>query len=157
MSTHLEYPPVAPYLAADDAAKAIDFYKTAFGAEERYRLIDKASGKIGHAELTIRGQLFMIADEYPGFNSSPKTRDGCTAQIVLMVDDTDTTYAAALAAGAVSVRPPQNEFYGHRTAKITDPAGHAWMIQHEIEKISPEEMQRRWDTMGSEGGEPPET
>lgn len=146
-----EYPPVIPYLTADNAAAAIDFYKAAFGAEEEYRLTDKASGKIGHAELTIDGQPFMIADEYSGFNFSPKTLNGCTTQIVLMVKDADSAYAAALAAGATSVRAPEDQFYGYRTARITDPAGHSWLIQHEIEKVSPEEMQRRWDAMSSEG------
>lgn len=153
MKTHPEYPPLAPYLTVDDAAKVIDFCKTAFDAEERYRLIDKASGKIGHAELLIRGQLVMLSDEFPGFCASPKTLGGVASQLCLMVPDTDAAYQRALAAGATSVRPPTDEFYGFRSCVIADPGGQRWMLQHEFEKVSPEEMQRRWDAMLEGGAE----
>ncbi len=156
MSTNLEYPPLTPYLSLSDAAAAIDFYQAAFDAEERYRLIDKASGKIGHCELLVFGQLIMVADEFPGMNTSPKTLGGVTSQIVVMAPDTDAAYQRALAAGATSVRPPKDEFYGYRSCVIADPSGQQWMLQHEIEKVSPEAMQERWDAMVAGGCEPPE-
>ncbi len=151
MSAQLEYPPLSAYLSLSDAAAAIDFYKAAFDAEERYRLVDRSSGKVGHCELLIRGQLIMVADEFPGMNTSPKTLGGVTSTMCLMVPDTDTACQRALAAGATAVRPPKDEFYGCRSATIADPSGQQWMLQHEIEKVSPEEMQKRWDAMVENG------
>jgi len=141
------YPPVTPSLAVKDAAKAIEFYKSAFDAVELYRLVDPENGKVGHAELTIGGQLIMIADEYPAFNKSPATLGGSGTKFALMVPDADAAFARAIAAGATAVRPPSDQFYGFRAGTVRDPFGHEWMIQHEFEKVTPEEMQRRWDAM----------
>lgn len=156
MSNHLEYQPLMAYLTANDAEKAIQFYKTVFDAQERFRLTDSKTGKVGHAELTLQGQVLMVSDEYPGMNKSPKTLGGVASQMSIMVADTDATYQRALAAGAVSVMPPGDMFYGFRMAVITDPGGQQWMIQHEFEKVSPEEMQRRWSEQASECGNPEE-
>lgn len=147
MPTAPEYPPVIPYLTADNAEKAIAFYKAAFDAQELYRLADSTSGRIGHAEISIHNQVVMISDEFPGMSTSPQTLGGVASKMVLMVSDTDAVYKRAIDAGAVSIRPPGDQFYGFRMAVIRDPAGHQWMIQHEIEKVAPEEMQRRWDAM----------
>lgn len=130
-----------------DAAAAIEFYKKAFGAEEYYRLSDPESGKIGHAELSVQGALLMVADEYPEFNKSARTLGGSPVRISLMCDDVQTIYDRAVAAGAEVRRPLSDEFYGHRAASLRDPFGHEWMIAQEIEKVSPEEMQRRWSEM----------
>ena len=70
-ATH--YPPLIPGLAVKDAAKAIEFYKAAFGATELFRLNDPETGKVGHAELRVNGSLIMVADEYPAYNKSPAT------------------------------------------------------------------------------------
>jgi PhnB protein len=148
MNPPTDYTPVTPYLAVNDAAKAIEFYKAAFNAEERLRLDDKKTGKIGHAEISIRGQVIMLADEYPGMNTSPTTLGGASTCFALMVSDCDAAYQQAVAAGATSVRPPSDAFYGHRTAMVTDPFGHPWSFQQELEKQSAEETQRRWDEMG---------
>lgn len=134
------------YLTSDDADRAIAFYKTAFGAEELFRLVTR-EGRIGHAEVRIGELVLMIGDEFPGMNTSPKTLGGRTSQMALMVDDVDAVYNKALAAGGIGIRPPANEFYGYRMAIVLDPGGQLWMIQREIEKIAPEEMQRRWDAM----------
>jgi PhnB protein len=142
-----DYPLLSPALAVRDAAKAIEFYKAAFGAVERFRLVDPGSGKIGHAELTINGCLVMLADEYPAFNKAPQTLDGTTVKLSLMVPDVDTFVEQAKRSGATVLMPPQDQFYGHRSASIQDPFGHQWLIQHEIERVSPAEMQRRWDAM----------
>lgn len=154
MTPSSDYQPVTPYLAVHDAAKAIAFYKAAFNAEERLRLDDKKTGKIGHAEIAIRGQVIMLADEYPGMNTSPKTLGGASTCFAFMVSDCDAAYAKAVAAGATSVRPPSDAFYGHRTAMVTDPFGHPWSFQEELEKQSPEETQRRWDEIGGSGESP---
>lgn len=144
------YPPVSPSLAVHDAAKAIEFYKEAFGATELYRLIDPQSGKVGHAELVLHGGLIMLADEYPAHNKSPQTLGGTAVKLCLVVDDVDACVARASAAGATVVMPPSDQFYGHRSAAVRDPFGHEWMFQHEIEKVAPSEMQRRWDAMEKE-------
>ncbi|MGB8699581.1 MAG: VOC family protein [Thermosynechococcaceae cyanobacterium] len=141
------YPPLIPAFAVHDAAQAIAFYQQAFEATELYRLIDPESGKIGHAELLINGTMIMLADEYPAFNKAPQTLGGTTVKLTLMVEDVDAIVARASAAGAFVVRSPSDEFFGHRSATIRDPFGHEWMLQKEIEKVAPEEMQRRWDAM----------
>ena len=85
------YHSVNPYLIVDDAAKAIDFYKKAFGAEEKYRL--PMGDRIGHAEIKIGDSFVMLADEFPDMGHlSPKSRGGPTSSIVLYVDDVDTAF-----------------------------------------------------------------
>jgi PhnB protein len=141
------YQALIPYLAVHDAKQAIKFYQQAFAATERYRLIDPESGKIGHAELLINGAMIMLADEYPAFNKTPQTLGGTAVSFALMVDDVDASVDRASAAGAIVVRPPSDEFYGHRSATVRDPFGHEWMLQKEIENVTPAEMQRRWDEL----------
>lgn len=142
-----DYPPLSPAIAVRDAAKAIEFYKAAFGAVERFRQVDPESGKIGHAELTINGCLVMLSDEYAAFNKAPQTLGGTTVKLSLMAPDVDALVEQARRAGATVLMRPQDQFYGHRSASIQDPSGHHWLIQCEIEKVSPAETQRRWEAM----------
>lgn len=139
------YPPVAPSLTVHDAVAAIEFYRQAFGAVERYRLTDPQTGKIGHAELEILGSLVMLADEYPQFNQSPQTLGGTSIRLALMVDDVDAWIARAERCGATVVIPASDMFYGFRAGRVRDPFGHEWMLQREFERVSPAEMQRRWN------------
>ncbi len=143
------YPTLSPAIAVNDAAKAIDFYKAAFGATERYRLIEPASGKIGHAEIMIRDALIMLAEEYPAYNKTPRTLGGTTVKLGLMSDNVDADFARAVKAGAEVIRELTDEFYGHRTGSLRDPFGHEWTLSQEKENVSPEEMQRRWDAMSA--------
>jgi PhnB protein len=146
-NTITEYPPIIPSLTVHDAVQAIAFYQRAFNAIELYRLIDPESGKIGHAELSLNGMMIMLADEYPVFNKTPQTLGGTAVKLALMVDDVDAAVALASVAGATVVMPPSDQFYGHRSATVRDPFGHEWMFQKEIEKVTPEEMQSRWNAM----------
>lgn len=151
------YPAFSPYLSVRDAAKAIAFYQTAFGATERFRLTDKNTGNVGHAELTICGGLVMLSEENPQWgNKAPPTLGGTPITFCLMVDDTDAAFDRAVKAGATPLMPPADQFYGFRSASVVDPFGHQWMVQHEVEKLSPTEMQQRWDAMSAEcsGAEP---
>ncbi len=148
----LAYPALAPAIAVKNAAQAIDFYKQAFGAEERYRLIDPESGKIGHAEVTINGALLTVSDEYPQYNKSPETLGGVSAKFLITCADVDAAFARAIAAGAEAIIPLSDQFYGHRDARMRDPFGHEWLLSQVIEEVTPEEMQRRWDTMVKTGG-----
>jgi PhnB protein len=137
------YPQVSPYLCVDGAARAIDFYREVFGATERIRM-PGPEGKIGHCELQFGDSVIMLADEYPGFGAqSPLTIGGTSVTISVYNEDVDAVYEKALNAGATSVRPPQDEFYGDRAAQFDDPFGHRWSVATHIEDVSPEEMERR--------------
>ena len=136
---------VFPYLCVRNASAAIDFYKKAFGAEELFRLTEPG-GKIGHCELKFGPATIMIADEYPEYNFlSPEAYGGMGAGIHLHVDNADEMAKQAVEAGATMISEPKDEFYGERSCRVRDPFGHTWNLGHEIEKVSPEEMQRRYD------------
>lgn len=147
MNNTPEQPALAPSLVVKDGAAAIEFYKKAFGAEELYRLIDPENGKIGHAEITIKGSLVMLGSEYPGITQSPETLGGTAGNLGLMTNDAKADFARAVEAGAEVVRPLAEQFYGHLSGRVRDPFGHEWIISEEIEKLAPAEMQRRWDAM----------
>ena len=135
------------YLRVGNAAQAIEFYTTAFGAREKYRLTEPG-GRIGHAELDFDGATLMLSDEYPEYGiKGPATVGGTTMSIHLHVDDADEIIRRAVAAGAEVVREPQDQFYGERSGTVRDPFGHEWNIGHHIEDVTPEEMQRRYDRM----------
>ncbi len=147
MSNFKDYPNLIPYLVVKGAAQAIEFYKAAFGAEERYRLTTGGTPQVGHAELTILGQVIMLADEFPGMSTSPDTLHGTTTTFVLMVKNADQAFAQAVQAGAKALMPPTDQFYGYRMGSVLDPFGHKWMVQHPLQQVSPDEMQKRWDAM----------
>ena len=142
---------LAPYLVVHDAAAAIDFYVHAFGAEERYRLVGR-DARVGHADLAIAGNQFMVADEYLEYGArGPRTIGGSPVTLHLQVPDADATVARAVEAGATLARPVEDQFYGERGGTIVDPFGHTWTIQSHIEDVSPEEMTRRWHERESAG------
>lgn len=135
------YHSVTPYLVVGDAARAIDFYKKAFGATETVRM-GAPGGKIGHAELKIGDSMIMISDEMMG-NKSPKTIGGSPVSIFLYVEDVDSVFKQAVNAGAKSDAPPTDMFWGDRYGKLTDPFGHAWAVATHIEDVAPAEMEKR--------------
>lgn len=140
------YAVVMPYLHLDGAAEAIEFYKKAFGA--RKRMLLKMAGRIGHAEIEIGDCVVMLADEFPEMGAiGPKALKGTPITLCLHVADVDKTVAKAVALGAKVKSPPADQFYGFRSATIVDPFGHMWMLQKEIEKVTPREMQKRLDAM----------
>lgn len=135
------------YLRLRNAAEAIDFYTKAFGAREKFRLTEP-SGRIGHAELDFGGATLMLSDEYPELGiKGPQSVGGTTMSIHLHVDDADEVVRRAVAAGAEILRQPQDQFYGERSGTVRDPFGHEWNVGHEIEKVTPDEMQRRYDEL----------
>jgi PhnB protein len=137
------YSAVTPYLIVADAAGAIEFYKSAFGAAERMRHT-APGGKVGHAELTVGGSVVMLADEFPEYNArAPGAFGGSPVTLHLYVDDVDAVVARAAAAGAAITRPVENQFYGDRAGAITDPFGHVWHIATHIEDVPPDEIARR--------------
>ncbi len=147
------YPTFSPYLTIRDAAQAIAFYQVAFGATESLRLTDKTTGKIIHAEILVHGSLVMLSDENPQWgNTSPLTLGGTPVTFCLMVENADAAVARAVAAGATVLMPAADQFYGFRSATVRDPYGHVWMLQHEIEKLSPADLQARWDAISCQPG-----
>lgn len=141
------------YLCMRDATQAIEFYKEAFGAEEIYRLVEPGSGRVGHAELRFGATVVMLADEYPEYGiRGPQAGAGTPVRLHLHADDADALIARAVAAGATLLMAPQDEFYGERSGRVRDPFGHEWLIGHQIEKVSHEEMQRRWNAMAASDG-----
>jgi len=132
-----------PYLTCKDAARAIEFYQTAFGATELYR-IPMPDGKIGHAEIKIAGAIIMISDEYPEHGAqSPATLGGTTVGILVYVPDVDAFAERAVKAGAKLTEEVKDQFYGDRSCRMLDPFGHKWLFATHVEDVSPEEIQQR--------------
>jgi PhnB protein len=137
------YHTVTPYLVVNDAARALDFYKRAFGAQEVARM-DAPGGKIGHAEIKIGDSMIMISDEMPGSGAkSPRALGGSPVSIFLYLNDVDTTFRQAVSAGAKADAQPTDMFWGDRYGKLTDPFGHQWGLATHKEDVSPQEMAKR--------------
>ena len=145
------YAGVTPYLIIRDAARALEFYKKAFGAAELMRF-PAPGGKIGHAEIKIGDGVVMLADESPEMgHKSPQTLGGTAITLMFYVPDVDAQFANAVAAGGTVKQALKDQFYGDRSGTITDPFGHIWTIATHKEDVSPEEMQRRMAAMPSSG------
>jgi PhnB protein len=135
---------IVPYLMVDGAADAIEFYRRAFGAEERYRL-PMPGGRIGHAEIVVGGAVVYLADapdDMPGDAGNPKKLGGTSVLLHQYVADVDAVVTRAEAAGATVLRAPEDQFYGDRSAVVADPFGHQWSFHAHIRDVSPEEIQR---------------
>ncbi len=137
-----------PYLGVKGAPAAIDFYKQVFGALERFRLVEP-DGRIGHIELELGNIVLMLSEEFSeyGIHAPDVTKGAADMALHLHVDNADALAARAVAAGATLLREPADQFYGERSCSIRDPYGHEWMLGHDIEKVTPEEMQRRYTAM----------
>jgi PhnB protein len=145
------YHSATPYLIVDGAARALDFYKRAFGAVERMRMPGPA-GKIGHAEISIGDSVIMLADEHPEMGArGPRAFGGAAVSLHLYVADADVTVKEALAAGATLVRPVEDKFYGDRMGTIEDPFGHRWHVSTHQEDVPPDELARRAAAMAKPG------
>jgi PhnB protein len=127
-----------PRLVVADAAGAIDFYVTAFGATEIARHTGPDE-KIVHAELVVGGRTLAVKDEGDG-DPAPTTLGGSPVIIALDVSDADAVGEAMVEAGATVVYPIQDWSYGSRGGRLADPYGHLWMISHEIENPPREEI-----------------
>jgi PhnB protein len=137
------YHTVTPYLMLRNAARALEFYKEAFGATELVRM-PAPGDRIGHAEIQIGDSRIMLADEHPEIGAvGPETRGGTTVSIMLYVDDVDSLFPRAIQAGGKELRPLADQFYGDRMGSLEDPFGHHWHIATHVEDVPLEEMKRR--------------
>ncbi|HEX9256152.1 MAG TPA: VOC family protein [Candidatus Angelobacter sp.] len=134
---------VTPALVVRDAAKAIDFYKKALGAQELVRM-PGPDGKIMHAELKIGDSIIFLSDENPQMNvKSPQTLGGSTCTLNVYVPNVDEQFKQAIAAGGKESMPVADQFWGDRYGTLTDPFGYTWGIATHKEDLSPAEMGER--------------
>ncbi len=140
------YHSVTPYLIIKGASRAIDFYKTAFGAQEIMRF-PGPNGTIGHAELRIGDSVIMLADEQQAHFRSPESYGGSPVSLMIYVPDVDKTFKQAVDNGAKEIRAVQDQFYGDRSGNLVDPFGHVWTVATHVEDVSAEEMKRRMEAL----------
>ena len=141
------YHTVTPYLTIKNGAKALEFYKKAFGATEIYKLM-MPDGRLGHAEIRLGDSMIMLGDEFPEYGGkAPDTLGGSPVSIYLYVEDVDAFFKIALAAGAKERKPVMDQFYGDRSGQLEDPFGHLWWVATHKEDVTPEEIQKRAQAM----------
>jgi PhnB protein len=116
---------IAPWLAVSDAQTAVEFYTAAFGAVELYRL-EGDDGKLAVAQLAVEGAAFWVQED-EGRSASGST----SVRMILSVEDPDSAYDRAGAAGAIEVAPVSEE-YGWRTGRVTDPFGYDWELSRQL-------------------------
>ena len=135
---------VTPAIVVRDAAKAIEFYKKALGAQELVRM-PGPDGKIMHAEVKIGNSIIFISDENPQMVhvKSPQTLGGSTCTLNVYVPNVDEQFKQAIAAGGKESMPVADQFWGDRYGTFTDPFGYTWGVATHKEDLSPAEMQER--------------
>ena len=142
---------VIPMLVCRDVSAEIDFCKTAFAAAELSRR-PGPDGAVVHALLTIGGAMVMIHGEFPTLASRAPQPDGSSPVVIyLYVQDVDAVLERAVAAGASVLLPAKNQFWGDRTARILDAAGHVWNIATRVEETSAAEREQRWSSIVKKG------
>ena len=145
------YHTATPYLILQDAAKALEFYKEAFGAIEIVRMASP-DGKVGHAEIKIGDSMLMLGEEtlemgYRGVQSY----GGSPISIMLYVEDCDALFNQAVAAGAEIKHPLKDQFYGDRSGTVADPFGFQWNLSTHKEDDTPEDMKKRMEAVMGQG------
>jgi PhnB protein len=133
---------LTPHLIVRDAAAAIEFYKKAFGAVEKFRMAVPGTNRVMHAELRIGDSNLMLAEETGERNSlSPLSLKGTPVSIHVFVENVDEAFPKAIAAGAQEVMPVMDMFWGHRYGVLKDPFGHEWSMATKVRDVSMEEME----------------
>jgi PhnB protein len=142
------YHSISPSLTCKNAARAIEFYKSVFGATEVMRM-PGPEGKIMHAELKIGDSIIFINDDFPGMAEAPTPGVTPSLFMFLYTEDVDSVYNRAVSMGSMVVMPLENMFWGDRYGKVMDPFGHQWGIAQHVEDVAPQEMKRRQDAMAA--------
>jgi len=140
------YHTLTPTLTCRDAARAIEFYKQAFGAEARGDVAKGPDGKVMHAELKIGDSVIMLSDEYPEFGVlSPQSIGGSGMGLHIYLDGVDAAFDRAVKAGAQVEMPVMDQFWGDRYGKLKDPFGHKWSVATRVKDLSEDEMRQGMD------------
>ena len=135
---------ITPHLVVKGVARAVEFYRRAFGAEELYRNIAPDGTSIIHSELLLGDSRYFLNDEFPDHGVfAPDGERGTGVTLHVYVPDVDSFYERAVAAGAEVILPLADCFWGDRYAILKDPFGHRWSIASRIEDLSPAEVQDR--------------
>ncbi|MBZ5630614.1 MAG: VOC family protein [Acidobacteriia bacterium] len=135
---------ITPHIIVNGAAKAVEFYKKVFGAEQVGPVSTMPDGKVMHAHLKIGDSHLMMADEFPqGSCRSPQSLGGSPVVLTLYVTDVDATWKKATEAGAKVVFPLSNQFWGDRYGQVADPFGHVWALATHIEDLTQAEIEER--------------
>jgi PhnB protein len=141
---------LTPYLVVRDAARAIEFYKQAFGAKVR-GVHSTPDGKVMNADLQIGDSILLLNDEFPGAKcTSPQALGGTTATVHIYVKDVDALFSRAVAAGAMVLMPLADQFWGDRYGQLLDPFGHCWSLATHKENLSPQEIEKRGQAIFAE-------
>jgi uncharacterized glyoxalase superfamily protein PhnB len=139
------YHTLTPFLTVRNAERAIEFYKQAFGAQER-GVAKGPDGKVMHAEVKIGDSVIMLSDEYPEFGSlSPQSVGGSPMGLHIYIENVDAAFDRAVKAGAQVEMPVMDQFWGDRYGKLKDPFGHKWSIATHVKDMSADEMKRSMD------------
>lgn len=134
---------ITAHLSIRGAGAAIEFYQKAFGAQV-LGVNKTPDGKVMHATLKIGDSRLMLADEFPGMGTpSPQALGGSPVVLNVYVEDVDSLWNRAIAAGAKVTMPLDNQFWGDRYGQIVDPFGQSWALGSHVEDVAPEEMERR--------------
>jgi PhnB protein len=135
------YHTVTPSIFVAGAAKAIDFYKKALGAEEVMRFLGP-DGKIMHAEIRIGDSTIMLGDEMPEHGGkSPKSYGGTPVSFFVYGENVDAAWKRAIDAGAKQIMPLEDQFWGDRTGCVEDPFGHRWWLAQHIKDMTKQELE----------------
>jgi uncharacterized glyoxalase superfamily protein PhnB len=135
---------ITPHLVVRDSARAVDFYRQAFGAVELYRSHAPDGKRVMHCELLLGDSRFLIHDEFPEQGLlSPLGMNGTAVTLHLYVEDVDRIFRQALDAGAETLMPVADCFWGDRYGILRDPFGHKWSVASRIEDLAPVEQQQR--------------
>jgi PhnB protein len=138
------YHSVIPDLTVDGAESAIEFYKKAFSATEKFRMQGE-DGHIHHAELQIGDTIFFLADEQPEMGYVSPRSGGSGVSLILNVEDVGTAFQQAVDAGAIVLEEVKDFFWGDRMGTVKDPFGHVWSLTAHVEDVPDEEVKRRAD------------
>ena len=142
------YNSITPYLVCKGAAKAIEYYTNVFGAHETVRM-PGPEGRIMHAEIKIGDSTVMLSDENPERGAVAPSGKGRSQSLMLYTENVDTLFKRAIDFGAKSIQEPTDMFWGDRMGNLEDPFGHQWAVATHKEDVTPEEMEKRMQAIGT--------
>jgi uncharacterized glyoxalase superfamily protein PhnB len=131
---------LTPHITVSDAAKAIDFYRNAFGAQETERHVAPDGKAVMHAQLKVGNSMLMLANEFPPMCVSPKARGGTSVTLHLYVENADAAFDRAVKAGCTVKMPISDQFWGDRYGCVEDPFGHVWSIATHKQDLTREQI-----------------